>query len=391
MSAWLLVPCVAGLVGWLTNWMAIRLTLYPARPRRIGAWSVQGLLPRKAERLVSQFTEALLPQPDGAESLLAVIDADRVGTAAVEQLGERINPLLEGVLAAISPDVWVALRPAVRSYWVGQMRSSAPRMVSRVVTALSDDTDRLLDLPTLAAEQVRQRPEVLSEIIWRTGRREFRFIEASGAVIGAVMGLGLAAVWSVIPDVWVLLLSGALVGAVTNWLAIQLVFCPSLPVSLGPFRYQGLIHRRQGEVSRLLASVVLSRMISLGTMLAHLTDREGRFEQVCRIAIREELDQRSLGASTLLVMALGARSSEDAEKAMARAMATEAPRAFADIALSAPDHQALQAALSQRIADMPQTDYGQLMRFMVAEDEYLLVVVGAIVGAIGAFVGGLWV
>lgn len=391
MNAWLLMPCVAALVGWLTNWIAIRLTLYPARAFHIGGWRIQGLLPRKAERLVIQFTQALMRENDDVKALFSVIDAERVGAAVMEQLGENVDTLLERVLAAVNPSVWASLRPAVREYWLSQMRASTPRMVSRVVGAIGEQAELLVDLPALAADQVRTRPEVLSEIIWRTGRREFRFIEVSGAAIGAIMGLVLAAAWSVFPNLWVLALGGGGIGALTNWLAIQLVFRPSHPVSLGPFRYQGVIQRRQSEVSHLLAGIVVREMVSLGTMLAHLSDGGARFEQVCRAAIREELDRRTVGASTLLIMALGARSVDVAEKAMARAMAEEAPVAFADVMLPDSDHRALLSALSQRIAEIQPTEYGRLMRFMVAEDEYLLVLSGALFGAIGAVLGGLWV
>ena len=48
---------------------------------------------------------------------------------------------------------------------------------------------------------------------------------------------------------WTLPVAGALVGYVTNWLAIKLLFEPAEPVPLGPFTLQGLFEKRQPEVS----------------------------------------------------------------------------------------------------------------------------------------------
>lgn len=41
-----------------------------------------------------------------------------------------------------------------------------------------------------------------------------------------------------------------MVGYITNWLAIKLIFEPVDPVKMGPFVLQGLFLKRQDEVSR---------------------------------------------------------------------------------------------------------------------------------------------
>ena len=37
----LLIPVIAGLVGWFTNWLAVRMTLYPVEFKGIGAFGWQ--------------------------------------------------------------------------------------------------------------------------------------------------------------------------------------------------------------------------------------------------------------------------------------------------------------------------------------------------------------
>ena len=45
------IPLIAGLVGWITNWIAIQLTFYPTRfvgVKPIFGW--QGIIPSKAKK-----------------------------------------------------------------------------------------------------------------------------------------------------------------------------------------------------------------------------------------------------------------------------------------------------------------------------------------------------
>lgn len=55
-------------------------------------------------------------------------------------------------------------------------------------------------------------------------------------------------VWLLYDKPWTLPAGGAVVGYITNWLAIKLIFEPVDPVKIGPFVLQGLFLKRQDEV-----------------------------------------------------------------------------------------------------------------------------------------------
>lgn len=387
MSEWLVMPLLAATVGWVTNWVAIWVTLYPTTPRKVGPLRIQGLVPRKAERLVRRFTETLVPDLGGVRSLLGVIDAERAAEEAVAQLGPRADRLLEAVLSAVNPELWRQLRAPVREHWIARLRPGLPRIMSRILRTLQESPERYIDLPELAAEQVRHRPEALGEILWRTGRAEFRFIEWSGGVVGLLMGLGMAALWSAVPSPWLATGGGAFVGGLTNWLAIRMVFAPVHPVRIGPWIWQGLVLRRQSEVSDLLATSVMERMMGFGEMLRHLSSRSVLFRELHHGVIAQELEETTGGAATLVTLALGARNTDEAIDSMSAAMARDGPELLAEVTLGEANRTAILGALSDRLRSLSPERYGRMMHFMVAEDENLLVAAGAVVGGIAAYAG----
>lgn len=73
----------------------------------------------------------------------------------------------------------------------------------------------------------------------------------SGFFFGFLLGVVQMFVWLLYDKPWTLPAGGAVVGYITNWLAIKLIFEPVDPVKLGPFVLQGLFLKRQDEVGTL--------------------------------------------------------------------------------------------------------------------------------------------
>ena len=63
------IPFIAGVVGWTTNWMAVQMTFYPIKMWPLDLWAPkgspvgilgwQGIIPAKADKMVSGFKRLL--------------------------------------------------------------------------------------------------------------------------------------------------------------------------------------------------------------------------------------------------------------------------------------------------------------------------------------------
>lgn len=71
---------------------------------------------------------------------------------------------------------------------------------------------------------------------------------SSGFFFGFLLGLVQMFVWLLYDKPWTLPAGGAIVGYITNWVALKLIFEPVDPVKIGPFVLQGLFLKRQNEV-----------------------------------------------------------------------------------------------------------------------------------------------
>ncbi|MBS3885780.1 MAG: DUF445 family protein [Dethiobacter sp.] len=65
-------------------------------------------------------------------------------------------------------------------------------------------------------------------------------------------------------------LTGAVIGWVTNVLAIRLLFRPLQPFRLGPLTFQGLIPKRRGQIAYTVGDVVAEQLFSVDELAEQL-------------------------------------------------------------------------------------------------------------------------
>jgi len=91
--------------------------------------------------------------------------------------------------------------------------------------------------------------------------QEFGFIRRSGFYFGFLFGLVQMAVWFVYDASWTLPFCGFMVGWITNWLALKLIFRPLRPIKVCGFTLHGLFLKRQAEVAATYARVIITEIL----------------------------------------------------------------------------------------------------------------------------------
>lgn len=105
--------------------------------------------------------------------------------------------------------------------------------------------------------QTRANKQIVVHMFQEVGKKEFRFLIHSGLFFGALLGVPQAVVYLYYKGNWVLPVAGFLVGYLTNWIALVLIFNPVRPVRLlgGRVVLQGVFLARQREAAAKLAEL----------------------------------------------------------------------------------------------------------------------------------------
>ena len=185
---WITIPAIGGLIGWSTNWLAVKMIFRPIKPRRFLFFKVQGLIGRR--------------QPDLAKAIGRV-----VGNHLVEHkdIVRGLNHLdFSGVLAGVlekglAPKVQ-ELRglPLIGGFLTEErvqgIRDAIVAGVMEHKESVLDEVEKGLakglDVPKLVETKVAGFAiEKLEALILEVASRELRAIEVLGGVLGALIGL----------------------------------------------------------------------------------------------------------------------------------------------------------------------------------------------------------
>lgn len=210
--------------------------------------------------------------------------------------------------------------------------------------------------------------------------------------------------WTVAPRAWTLPVAGALVGYITNWLAIKLLFEPAEPVAVGPVVLQGLFEARQVEVSEEFATFLAERVLTSPRLLDELangTSPAPRTRRCTQMPVRSA--HATEGRRCAVRVCCTGTHRANFEALLRRvvpfvvpdAVVTAASGGVRDLAKASAEHEAhayiagalrIEPTLCRRLQQMSCTDFENLLHPVFKEDEIVLIVVGGILGAAAGLV-----
>jgi len=194
MLPWLLLPLAGAVIGYVTNWLAIRMLFHP-QERRMG---MQGLLPRRQRELARTVgrvvADELLPIGELVQPLrkleLAPVFTGILDRVVQRKLAEYRNLPLIG--SFLTPDRLDGLRDAV----VRELVQHQPEIVEQLAAVIGQH----VDIARMAEEKVAGFDlDTLERLVHRVAKREFRAIELWGAVLGLIIGLAQASILTLVP------------------------------------------------------------------------------------------------------------------------------------------------------------------------------------------------
>ncbi|HJN91043.1 MAG TPA: DUF445 family protein [Verrucomicrobiota bacterium] len=187
---WLTLPVIAAAIGWGTNHLAVRMLFHPREERRILGLRVQGVFPKRqqalAEKLGQLVARELFSMEDVRQHLQGEEFVEHV-TAAIEG---RVDEFLQNNLLQMIPMASMFLG----SDMVDKLKHSLVESLAKAMPELGEmfigHLEKNMDVEAVVREKVAAfSSDKLEEMLLGIMKREFRFIEGVGAVLGFVIGL----------------------------------------------------------------------------------------------------------------------------------------------------------------------------------------------------------
>jgi len=190
LERWILLPLVAALIGWFTNYLAVRMIFRPRAPRRLGPLVLQGLLPKRRDEFARKIAVTV------ERHLFSAGDVRRALEHPEARAG--LARLVDGALERFFREKLTARVPMLGAFLQGSMFEAVKealaeelrQLMQNGVAVLGETLDATLDLEDLVARKIQSFDmDRLEGIVVDVAHRELRAIEILGGVLGFAVGV----------------------------------------------------------------------------------------------------------------------------------------------------------------------------------------------------------
>lgn len=408
----LLIPLITGLIGYGTNWVAIRFLfrplsfigmrvpglkevapLFPRKLRQIpgiveGRIGWQGIIPSRSAKMGSIAAEKGVAKIADEREFYEVFDPDKIATHMVTHSQEEIRELTNEILRSEYPDLWQTAPPQVRELIHERVQSQLPQIADTITDQIGENIDELLDVNMMITNHMDENPQLINRLFMEVGERELTFIIRSGFYIGTFLGTFTIPLFLYIDEWWVLPVAGVIVGYTTNWIALKIIFSPVRERRIGPFRLQGLFIKRQPIAAEKWSEIVADEVVTIGNVAKNLMhgSQSDRTRKMIVDAIRPEVDRAVGIAAPIIRMTSEPEQYERVRERFAREGIEKTMEPLQDPAFNEDRSEAIREMITSRVKSLPPEGFVELLRPAFEEDEWMLIVMGGVLGFVAGWI-----
>ncbi|SNR61618.1 Protein of unknown function [Haloechinothrix alba] len=386
------IPFIAALIGYVTKRVAIEMMFRPLRfvgIRPFLGW--QGVLPANAERMAAIATETLTKDLVDPKEIFARLDPEQVAKEVEGPLLEAVDDVTREVMEQYQPHVWEALPPNARRMLLARVRAQAPRSITTIMRQVADNIEDVFDLKHMVVTNLARDKALLNSLIRDISRTEMRFIARSGIYFGFALGIVQLFVWASTKEPLVMPAAGFVIGWVTDWLALKMIFLPREPRTfLGVYRWQGVFQKRRHQVAADYGDMIASQIITVPNILEAVLrgPKSDRLFDMIQREVQRAIDGQAGAVKPFVAFTVGTRRFQDMKRAAAAKAMDRLPETVhhaEEYAVGALD---VRNTIVERMRGLGPLQFEALLRPAFRQDEWKLIMVGAV---IGGFVGELQV
>jgi uncharacterized membrane protein YheB (UPF0754 family) len=381
----LLIPLIAGFIGWFTNWLAVKATLYPVEFVGIPpAFGWQGVIPKNTDEMSQSFSKLIQDKLVDMEKIFADIDHD--DNEELDKVVEDVSvEIIREFSTNIAPDSWARAREKLREYINMLVRRNVRRVTVEILDRMAAEAGDFIDIDKIAHEALVEDRALLGRVLMDVAGPEFKFIERSGLWFGFLFGVIQMGVWIVYPEGWVLPVAGFLVGYVTNWLAMNLIYEPREPVQIGPFKIQGVFIKRQTEVATQFADVIADRVLTPENMVQHISEGPNRQRLLDILEGQVEESMKEYERDAMVAMLVSKDKLEEAKADLLGRVRNADMTDSRQIKTFANQSRKIHAQMEANLGALDADQFGGILRPVFQKDEWKLILAGGVIGTgIGA-------
>ncbi|MGL4628528.1 DUF445 domain-containing protein [Cetobacterium sp.] len=185
-----LLIVIGSMIGWVTNYIAIKMLFRPYKEINLGIFKIQGLIPKRKHEIGLSLAETI------QNELISMADiTERLSNANIEVAMEKvIDDILEKKLATEITTKFPMLAMFLNESTLNKIKEIIKNSImenkDQIIGMLFETLEKNVNFKEIIVEKVDAFSlEELERIIFSLAKKELKHIEVVGAILGGLIGV----------------------------------------------------------------------------------------------------------------------------------------------------------------------------------------------------------
>ena len=189
MKQLLIMIFISATIGWITNWVAIKMLFRPHKEINFGLFKIQGLIPKRKAEIGTGIANIIQNELISVKDVISNIDR--------EEFSKRLNKLIDDVLDKNLKKKVKEKFPLLQVFFSDKVAKDVGNTIKDIVMEnqekifeiFSNYAEENIDFEVIISDKISNFSlDKLEEIITLLANKELKHIEVIGAILGMIIG-----------------------------------------------------------------------------------------------------------------------------------------------------------------------------------------------------------
>jgi uncharacterized membrane protein YheB (UPF0754 family) len=183
------LPFISAFIGWVTNWLAIKMLFHPRNPIKIGPFVLQGIFPKRQAQVARQLGQVVATHLLSIDDLMGKLHNADSTKAILPIIEKRVDDFIEHKLTEELPLLSMFIKDKAIDNIKRGIIQEFEAMFPELIAQIGQHVKTNVNIESMVSEKVAALDSnKLEELLVGIMKKEFVFIEVIGAVLGFIIG-----------------------------------------------------------------------------------------------------------------------------------------------------------------------------------------------------------
>ena len=185
-----LIVGIGAMIGWITNYIAIKMLFRPYKEMNFLFFKIQGLIPKRRSEIAVSIADTVQKELISLKDITNSLNADELEEKMGAVIDKILEEKLESEITKKFPMLAMFLSDEIINKIKSMIKTSILENKETIINMFTSYLEEKVDFKKIIIENVEAFAlEKLEEITYSLAKKELKHIEVIGAILGGIIGI----------------------------------------------------------------------------------------------------------------------------------------------------------------------------------------------------------